>query len=69
MFHWTKEGATLKNGFNVYRIDDPDSTGFKFKLWRFCYVWRYSWNTHSVHKSFIYVNPMKLPNWARRGGA
>jgi hypothetical protein len=66
MFCWTEEGARLKTGFNVYRLNDPNSSGFKFKFWRFCYMWRYSWKTKTIHKHWVYVNEMKLPGWARR---
>jgi len=58
MFHWTEEGTNLKNGFNVYRFDDPASTGFKFKFGPWGYIWRYSWRRRRVFKGWVYAAPV-----------
>lgn len=42
MFYWRKEGQKIKQGFNVYRLDDKRSAGFVLKIWRFMLRIRYS---------------------------
>jgi hypothetical protein len=42
MFYYTPEGAALKNGFNFYPKNDANSSGFRFKLKRVIFRFRYS---------------------------
>lgn len=65
MFHWTAEGAKLKNGFNVYLPGDPSSIGFKLKIGNWAGMVRYSKNLKRMVFSSVQVDPKKLPDWTR----
>lgn len=62
MIRWTKEGDTLKNGLNVYRLNDPGSIGFKFRWNDDLWMVRYS---KKAKRMFIkHVKTGEAPKWA-----
>jgi len=57
MFHITREGNEIRNGFNFYPISDPYSFGGKFRIGQRLWTVRYS---TARGKWFVnYANPTK----------
>lgn len=42
MIYFIDEGDVLRNGFNFYRLSNPSSIGFRFRINRWCFTFRWS---------------------------
>ena len=60
MIYFRGESDVVRNGFNFYRLSDPASIGFIFRIHRWGLIVRWS---KVVKKLFIYtrVEPKKNP--------
>ena len=57
MFNWRYEGESVKQGFNVYPLDDKGSFGFIFKIKKFRFAIRYSKKVKKFFFSYDYTGP------------
>ena len=56
MFHWRYEGHTIRQGFNVYPLDDDGSFGFVLRIKSVMFYARYSKRTKKINFRFRWAS-------------
>jgi len=63
MFHWRYEGHTVRQGFNVYPLDDEGSFGFILRIKSLMLYVRYSKRTKKINLRLRWHNQSNWSNW------
>jgi hypothetical protein len=64
MFYFTREGETPRNGFNFYHLSDTNNAGFKLRLGRFMFMFRWSKLMKRL-SARGWIVPKQQPEWMK----